>query len=444
MSNVKQLARSERGIAKAMSKAAGSTNRRRQKNQNGKQKKKKTNQRQQIVRLQAKVNRQNAQLARDARSFRTRQTQVAARGTAYAAGLRSNIGRSMSDRGLKFSTLIGTYLDTVINPFGCKNVTRKPDCKTTSTVVLKDYYYTSSPLSASAFNNTALDATVLGFFIMFNWGWNQFYGNGITNQQIYNIYLWAVNADGTLAGNVNGGPICLSTQNYATIYDTFANSLRPIAAGLRLLPQIEINTNSQTTAVKTYYGGQMSVDMVDDIIVGNGQIKTPVQNDPVMDEYGNAQGCTVRLNPCADKLEDILTYSNWAQAANNTSAVMMPYIFVETNQSITPVDNQDGTSTITWPVFLDFTLYVEAVPDVPSPLFATPSPFCPQWQQFCELAKAGSTAGVLPLVSEGHSFKSMSQKASSFLNWANKTVRFGQAVMPLVQTAHDTYKKIYK
>jgi hypothetical protein len=206
------------------------------------------------------------------------------------------------------------------------------------------------------------------------------------------------------------------------------NSLRVFSMGLRVLPTIEQVTNTDSTYVSYYIGGQLSSYEIDRCINNNSDIKTIIKNSNDSATYGNNDGATVRYDPFQVENQLAMTpLSALHNVANDKSNLRLPCVLMLFSAFIEPTDS--------FPFIVHTQWWMEAILEQPTPIYSSPSPIDPHFES---LKAAFSTSGHLyPLVTKGHTLRSFRLSLNAFMSHANSLFKSGSN---LFQSAVRTYR----
>lgn len=340
--------------------------------------------------------------------------------------------------------MTAAYLDMVSNPFSVEQISRKPDNIVNPSVVLKDYVQ-SSQLSLHVAADNLPDTLLYGVFIFFQYGYTIMQENSLEpNTDPYNIWIVGENSDGLLCSANTGNDIgqVLDFANKGQVAN-LASGIRPLALGMRALPTIEMITDSSTDAVEYFWGGFATVEQIYTNF-WTDQTQQPVmsmiQNTQSPKQFANKDGCSVRLSPCNPTLDEYATLQALKTESVDYSGVPVPFIFAHFNHGLTgTLDTDTNERTFTIPVYFDSMLYLETQLQFPTCLFPTRSPCDPDWVKICMMINAATNSGVLPLVTEGHSFKTIIQNMPKLTNFARRFFNFGSEIIDPINAVSNAF-----
>jgi hypothetical protein len=225
------------------------------------------------------------------------------------------------------------------------------------------------------------------------------------------------------------GFMTYGTTNYTTIMGGTSNNnynrqtataqaVRILSAGMRMLPTIEVVTNSSTVAIQKYYGCQITPNQLYDVFASSTNVLTTLKELPSYFETNNARGISGRFQfPLHTSYSaywnmmpiDIIASTNYNSFDNDPFPVLCAYF----NTSI--------TTSITVPTSLPFNFDVrftfESVLETPTPIMGSRPPYDPTWKN--TLCNYNYSVDKFPTITEGHSFKAI--MGSLFTVLANNT-----------------------
>jgi len=302
---------------------------------------------------------------------------------------------------------------------------------------------------------------------------------------------WAI----TIRG-VNQSQILGMQSDGTCDYSGLAEAIRVFAGGLKVLPTIETITNNDAKAILNIWGGQltpaevyntlgavspqqmgtktfsrpasddgsgwrsctpysrMEIKVDDDYKCGKdvrvskilrtrrgvgfgalntaGHVATLARNAKDVQEYPNAEGCTVRYNPFANEeqlemfaVDRIAVASSGNRTTNVTDHILMPFILVQFTEGIS-LSDENPVSTYCRS-FATFWAETELI--TPTPIYSEMSPVDYNYDKI--RAIAGDTE-LFPTVTKGHSFKSFLQQAGKF---SSRAIKMGKELYPVARRA---------
>jgi hypothetical protein len=348
--------------------------------------------------------------------------------------------------------MTAAFIDTLTNPMSCHNIARKPDSLVAQTVILKDYLV-NQPVQLhcdSAWLED--DQKAMGFIIWIQWGQSAF-----TNIYDSSLYLDAAPAytigysvlgtGGLMTSLDDADGVCgsIPPANYESIFN-LTTSMRPIAAGIRLTPQIQYQTDSSTISIRKYIGACFGLnDLYGKSWVQESEYVSPINallSSPDVEQFTNEKGCTIRLNTTQSEYDKLYTYPQLIAENLSTGNTLSPVCVCLTSQAISASSTSGTDFTFTFPVYLDVSIWIEAQLDLPSPVLVTTSPIDPDWEYIKNIINAmQGNSTLFPCIVEGHSFKSFYDKIGKFLQMANKVLNYGSAISaPIQQVYNETGK----
>jgi len=302
------------------------------------------------------------------------------------------------------------FLDTVVNPFDTVPPKSIPDKNNLNTVILTDYYESFGvPLTVGVGN------TGIAFFPRI--GFSTFAGNNTLNSLYSTCYLTTNFQD----------IISLSADLYSTNYSTITgdatgfntagclvDALRIFSIGLKVLPQVETITSSDTFVADSYICSQISMAELNAAIQNGTTMANLINMLPDTVEYPAAEGATVRYNPFQLK-KQLLTYELAQLNSSNYDwdSIRFPMIYIRFNNP-----PSSGPINIPFKVYTQY--WIEGV-------LCEPTPIMPNIQQvdiyFDKVAAIMSEQKTYPLSTTGHTFQKFAKKITQLDNELNKIVK---------------------
>jgi hypothetical protein len=181
-------------------------------------------------------------------------------------------------------------------------------------------------------------------------------------------------------------------------------SLRIISGGIRLLPTIELITDSDTFAVSKFYGFTATPIMLTNLLTDGGSIFTLARSCPDYEEYPNEAGVTGRLQPYQDqilnlaKMNNLQVYTSQSDSEQDTDNFYFPVLLARFTSALT----LSASATINLPVRPYFRTLLEGPLVQPSPITTTDTPFDPTWETQIQMFQ--HDRDNYPVIVKGHSF----------------------------------------
>lgn len=364
-------------------------------------------------------------------------------------------------KGIQMKECTVKFLNAVMDPFKSDEAARVPDLQKQQSVCMRDYVDDYVPVLTDA-----AAADLQGVLIYWTFGPNAF-GALVNGDDIYENFYWQmwivpVASDEVLyTNNITGGEginasTILSMSTGLADNGGLANAFRIFAGGIKALPTIELITDSNTIAVRNFWGGtlrpsdlaniadtlipktktgrpELKEDWVQSTRSGStlslpkeppalvrqrrvGAVQTGLniiellRNQRNVVEFPNNTGVTVRYDPFQyeEQLEFIsnenVNMNDTVRTKYNTSHVEFPFIFARFLNPIT-----SGSSA---PLRLFSTWWLEAEMVTPTPIYTTKSPVD---LNFNRVRSMCSDTDRYPVSTRGHSFKSFIAMANSFV-----------------------------
>lgn len=306
------------------------------------------------------------------------------------------------------------FVSSVLDPFGADAPAFVPDLLHNNSICLTDTFETVP--TAAAAGGAPCD-TILVFM---RTGYSKFYNDQTqTNpDMLYTLSVLMLDSSGLVDNYYN-----FELTNYKTIFSpvdgiptasALVAAYRIFAMGLRVLPSVEIVTNSAAPYVLYYVGGQLKLDDLESALAASSSVITLVRNSPYSDMFANNEGCTARYNPF--QLETQLTLNDSTAGMVNTGCLEMPCVLIKFSQAI-----DDGEL---FPVRVDCRIWLEGILKQPTPIYSTSSIPDPYYPQLRSILSASSDN--LPLVTKGHTFESIDDAVQDLVGIASRL--FGYAL----------------
>jgi hypothetical protein len=366
----------------------------------------------------------------------------------------------------KFLGMTLDYLNLVVDPLDCINVARMPDPNRSCTMPLIDFYPATQPVFSAWDGN----ADMYGVIIFWSFGWNSFWQNNRTMLGLYAPYqiMYALvdqngymvsAADSNYIGGIpftNADAIFPDGPSVDPVTNVLASQIRQLSFGMRILPSIEINTNSSQLCMSKIYGGQLTIEsLYNGFWEGGNSINNVVQQYGAI-EFQNTQGCCVRFNPFSmnDQMAKFATFNDVNGVLDTTDdnvtplidwgKTETPFIYIKFSLPLasTSYDISTGISTYVMPFYLDARLILEAILAQPTPLYATPSPIDPNWPKVLAIMNSIPQT-TLPFVTQGHSFKSFMEHVGKVVNYADKFLKYGSDIIQPIQQIYSTSARYF-
>jgi len=208
--------------------------------------------------------------------------------------------------------------------------------------------------------------------------------------------------------SINIGAITGNADNYA-LDNALVDAMRVLGIGFNFLPTIEVVTNSDTFAVGRFYASNMTADSLYQAFQDSKDVYTLMREAMGYSEYTNAQGVSVRLNPCQ---KSVITFTDLNQFSNLSSAGAAD---INTGGSVYPIICAKFTSSVvlspgdsfTAPFRSKFRAYFEGVLQLPTPIITTRVPFEPSYEMACKVFSYDTIN--YPTTTAGHTFRKVTQ-----------------------------------
>jgi hypothetical protein len=347
--------------------------------------------------------------------------------------------------GLQVSPETKAFLDCIVNPLDCQTPAQVPDIYTGSTVCMTDWTDTISPV------NTSVLVPAGGLFMVQVSGscdmrgiWPVAFGA----ERWYGVYGWYFDSNG----------VAISDALFATqpVNENFIDGVDPTTAtpvnldaafmaagrvfgmGFRVLPTVEMVTDTTVNYLQFIVGGQLTPGEIFDAYNDGSLIFDMVKNSRGSQMYANNQGVCVRYDPFQreDQLEMMGT-DKIMTTDRPVDGLHFPCVAIKFKDLIAP------GSVASAPLTIADRYWIEAVPKQPTPIYAQRSPTDLLYPQLRMLMAGGCERH--PLVTKGHSFASFVSAAPSFLRTVagvlQGTSSIGKAVGGVVRMFKGKKKK---
>lgn len=325
------------------------------------------------------------------------------------------------------------FMSAVVDPFGASQPARVPDLETCNSICFRDASETLSPLSP-------YEGDIYGLLIWVEAGytiWDVNASEAQVEQSQYRLGMCGIDANGNIVLDTSGEFITVRTQNISTILgltaptgayslaSSMVQSYRIFSIGLRVLPAIEIVTDSSIPYISYLISGQITMNEINNAqITGNIDMRTLLKNSPGSEVYSNNQGTTNRYDPFQDAaaLEMKNLRLVWT-ASHDRSDVRFPTVLVTFSQPIATGE--------TLPLIIHTQWWMEAVLKQPTPIYGSDSPVDPNFSTVRALMSKSEQ--IYPLITKGHSFASFASKVNQFHQLAKRIMKTSSSIFRTVQ-----------
>jgi hypothetical protein len=317
--------------------------------------------------------------------------------------------------GLQLSPAMHDYIQAVVDPFGATQPAVIPDSMNDLSLCLRDNYEASTSI-----NNFTAD--VHGVLIWIAYGYSTLqYDYASINGLVWTVNVLGLDENNYPVLNASGKYISSSGLNYSVISGSVTSvdittslisRIRPISAGLRVLPVIEAVTDPSQNFMSYIIGGQLApADMFTAIDNGAVNLETLVKNSKGAKIFANNRGCTVRADPFQAEFQmDMFMLEQAYSSTIRWDAVRVPVILAKFNQPI--------ATTEAMPFIVNAQWWFECGLKQPTPIYSDDSPCDPCFEQIKSILSFPCEDH--PYVVSGHSFKKFNPGSPAFL----KTLAF--------------------
>lgn len=319
------------------------------------------------------------------------------------------------------------FLDSIVDPFNAEDPVQVPDGHNQKTLALQDWI----DLEDYELDVPAL-ANIAG--VVFSWqiGMNELVGLSVTPNAVYQVIVMPFTEDGIVQTNLAAtGLSSIIPDNYQTINGSsnsistdaaLVTSWRNFSTGIRLLPTIELITDSSTTAISSFYGGLIAPIALSKSVNDATNIMGIVRQAEHVQQYSNKFGVSARMDPFNDPgFLKLRTLGNW-QSINHidTGLWLLPIVVCRFTAVLGDTD--------TIPVKIQSQHWFDGPLVQPTPIFASLPPFDSNFQL---LGRALEKDLVdYPVVTEGNSFGSFLNKAAKFSGVVSNLLDKTSEVLP--------------
>jgi hypothetical protein len=320
------------------------------------------------------------------------------------------------------------FINAVVNPFSADQPARVPDIERLQSVCFRD----ATELSATT---NPFDGDISGLLIWISIGHNtmrQTYAPSAFSDQIYHIGYCGISDSGDPVFTVDGDYLAYESMNYNTITgagasttgdpiigDALSQAFRFVSMGLRVLPAIEVVTDTSIPYVSYFISGQLTPYELGQWGADQTDIRATLKNSPYSEVYGNNEGTCNRYDPVQKaNMFETLSLTKWNGAAYATDDYRTPTVACMFSQSI--------AANELVPVITHAQFWLECVLKQPTPIYASPSPVDPNFSKVISILSQSDD--VFPLVSKGHSFVSFANKLPQFIRQSNEILRLGSSI----------------
>lgn len=317
------------------------------------------------------------------------------------------------------------FINAVVNPFSADQPARVPDFESLQSVCFRDQAEIATP--GAGFDTPNPGQVISGVVFFTSYGWTQMkntFCDPTADESVYHV--------GMIGFDAVGGPLFVTattfyesflSQNYDTIFGNLGGGLpnsggalvqahRVVANGLRILPAIEMVTDTTIPYVSYYTSGQNTATELQLWMNGSGvDIRTLVKNSPHAEVYGNSEGTSNRYDPAQKSgLFEVIQLNNWGNDAKRKDDIRMPTVAIQFSQAITIGDPMPIICHIQW--------WLECELRQPTPIATSPSPVDAAFDSV--MIMLSSSDDIYPVVTKGHSFKNFARGLPRFARLAGE------------------------
>jgi len=315
------------------------------------------------------------------------------------------------------------YLDMVVNPINCDKPSQVPDLGTEATLVARGQLDLPSISGATG---------CIGMLCWIRTGWSDLLndiGGGVAGSgDITSFEYLYVDTSGHLfmPGAVVLGHGITSVDSM----QAQSASVRLTAAGLRVLPKIEVVTDTSVPFINFLIGGQLSLLEIYRAFLNSENIVTAIKTSPCAETYGNSTGACVRYDPFQDENQlrflPGMTYWN-NQGIANFDGYRMPCMYIEFSEEIGAAAHM--------PAIFHATAWHEITIRQPTFLYGIESPVDVNFPVIRSIMSRCINA--YPLVVPGHTFLPFNAGIQSFLASARQAISVGTHLWELYNSSQN-------
>ncbi len=320
-----------------------------------------------------------------------------------------------------FKPHTANFIKAVVNPIMAEDSALVPDLEQADSICLTDYIENSRPVNLTS---TAASGMLIGLRVHESPFYSTVGNTTITGSGglIYSlIYFW-VNANGVALTNTVNPPLYneLAPANIYTIQGaggtpdpntSLITGMRLFSMGLRVLPTVEMVTDSTITYLVRIIGGQISMQEVNAWLAAGTNIETIIRNSSCAETYANNEGCCVRYDPFQNEIQlRTQGLDDCLSTAQSFAFHKMPFIFVRFSNTV--------PSAAAAPLITHARFWVHGILRKPTPIYAQQSKADPHYPLLRTILSGCHPE--FPLVTKGHSFPVLASVVLNALRIINR------------------------
>jgi hypothetical protein len=222
-------------------------------------------------------------------------------------------------------------------------------------------------------------------------------------------------AHGGILKNVAGNFTDFELQNVEEI-ENLCSSVRLTAGAIRILPKVELVTDTTQTYISYAIGGMLTASEIYNAALNNINIEPMLRASPCAEIFGNQEGCSVRYDPFQTVSQLEMVPNNWLDSDSKPfDNIRMPCIYV--------VFSQDVPSGDAYPFLLHGRMWFEGILQQPTPIYASESPVDLAFDEVRGIMS--QCRSEFPIVVSGHSFIPFLMNLPAFVDLAAAAISSG-------------------
>lgn len=233
----------------------------------------------------------------------------------------------------------------IMNPIHSERSAKLTDANKTNTTTFADFTILDGGINFTISVSDTLSTVAVGVMIYLTYGPVEFGTQSTSSSSAaWRLAMTPINNDGkpilmqTPSAN---GTYAYEGNNHDQIW-TLAESVRMVAAGLRVNSMVSFNTTTDTQFVTKFQAGQLRLADYETWLNGNTSLAAILNSSTGWQRYSNTQGASA-LYSCLQKPDlwkffekENLYFNAEPQAGLVTSNVYYPYVVAYFNEPITP------------------------------------------------------------------------------------------------------------
>jgi hypothetical protein len=350
---------------------------------------------------------------------------------------------------LLMSSELTNVMDAIVNPIEHSIPCRMPDGPNFPTIPLIDY---------ATDNNLTVDMGVIdpapadssAFIAWITVATPRYPSFGYYSTRIYNLAVVPLDSTGAPITASSGLVPVSYFSNYSQAYGppNIAKSFRVLAGGLRLLPQVEVVTDTSSQYILKYHTACISnYDLARWFLGASTNLLSLFLTARSFKDYSNMQGVCVRYDSLQyDSQMKFYTPAEWLDPQIvNQDKWYSTCVYVQFRNAISPVLNAENSHYYyTYPVRYYTKVWLEAQLNEPTSIIAAMGSFDPNTAKTIESVRMNEVE--YPCATHGHSFKSFMKGVKKVYNPASKALNIASKIMPIpgLQAMNTANQSLFK